>query len=202
MSAMKALIRDSGKDYGTLTIANGNTSVAFSVAPSTVSRLVNISKAFEFYRFTKLEFEFPPITRFETSEPASTFSSLVAVGWIPEQTNAASTTAIAFADVASLTQSCMFSASVVNANSVTSVLNSNLLIPGTTGPTHLRLNRKTLLSTPTNWFRANGNAEDGFNAQGQLLAAVTDAAGANTVVIPFLLRYDVELAGRANSAAV
>jgi len=200
MAEMKAMSRDTGKDYGTIVIPNGDTSAALSITPSIFSRQVNVSKAFQYFRFTKLNFTFPPATRFETSEPATTLSSLVAIGYLPEI--ATGSTNLNLQDVACMTNSTLYSSSIVNANSVTNVLNANLLIPGTTVPTRLNLGRKVLLSTPTRWFRCNSDSEDAETVQGQIFAAVTDAAGANTVVLPFLVTYSIEYSGRANSTVV
>jgi len=193
----------SGKSLIGFTIANGNTSVAQAVSPALFSRLSNVQKAFEFYRFKKLSFSVPPWCRQETTWAQNTSEGTGALGYYPELTTS-TTTSIQPMSVLSLDASLLLAGSVVNANTVGSTINACVLVPGDTCTRRLTVPRDILMGTTTRWFRTNAttSTEIAEITQGQLFFAVDDAAGANQVYLATHCSYTVEFCGNVDSTAL
>lgn len=194
----KGIMRVSGKAGGSITVTNGNSSAALFLQPSTTGRLNNIEKGFEYYRFVKARFTIVPITRFETTVPDNTTAGYGAFGYYPEETTATTTT-LAPANVLSLDASIPLQASVSGFTITTPLA---LYVQGHTVNQILNVPKSVLLSTPAKWYRTNAtaSAEDPFVQQGTLFVAFNDTAGANTIVVPFVLDYVCEFAGRVDSS--
>jgi len=193
----------SGRCSMRLTVANGNTSVAFLLQPGNFQRLLNLQKNFEFYRFTSVMCVIPPWARYETSVPKTSLAASGAFGYYPELTTA-TTTAISAPSVLALESSLPLTGSLVNVNTTDgAILPGNCVLVGQTQNQNLRVPRNVLLATPVKFWRCNSTAssEDFEITQGLFMFAVDDAAGANTVVLNVQLRYTVEFAGQ-NDATV
>jgi len=183
-----------------LTVANGNNSVAIALNPGISGRQSNIQKAYEFYRFTKLRIRIPPWARFETTWPQNTTCASGALGYYPELTTATTTT-VGPAAVLGLQASIPLQGALVNANTVGGTTNVNLISSGLTTTQSLVVPSTVLLGTSVKWFRTNAttSSEVAEITQGQLLFTVDDAAGANTVVLRMQLIYTIEYAGEVDA---
>jgi len=161
--------------------------------------MTNLQKAYEFYRFTRLTLDLIPAVRFETTLPSTSASGLGVVAYYPEITTA-TTTSLSVTAVAQLSASRLLALQIVNANTISSTVNSSQWVEGETKRVSLRVPRSVLLATPTRWFRTGlaTTAEDLEIDQGTLIFAVQDAAGANTVVQYAHLSYTCEFNGQAD----
>jgi len=203
-SAMKGRITTlRGKAILTFQVANGNSSVINSLSPAAFARLTNVQKAFEFYRFTKVSLLVPPWGRWETTTPNNSSAVGAALGFYPEETTATTTT-ITPTSVLALDASIPLSGSVVNANTGSSTLQPCLWIGGDSCARRLTIPKRILLETTTKWFRTNGttSSEVAEIVQGQLIFAVQDTAGANTVFLNTHVSYEVEFCGNTDSTAL
>jgi len=192
----------SGKALVTMTVANGNTSTAAGIQPG-YSRLSNIQKAFEFYRFTRLSFLVPPWSRFETTWPENSQASAAALGYYPEETTATLTTVTPTA-LLGLDASIPLTGSVVDVNAIGGTVNNDVLVTGDTTQRRLTVPKRVLLGTTTKWFRTNTttSSEVAEITQGQLIFAVADSAGANTVVLNLHMSYTIEFCGNCDSTVL
>ncbi len=198
MNSKLSIMRESGSDGVSLTIANGNTSVAANLAPALFQRTLALSGAYEYYRFVDIEVEIQPGLRRETNVNADTSALACIAGYVPE-VSTATTTSLSYSTVASLEASKPWSIGL----EIYDTSNSRFLgLPGHTVSQFLRVPRKVLLSTPTKWFRVASDTEDAETVQGQLLLACNNAAGANQIIAYCRVRYTIEFAGKAKSASI
>jgi len=197
MSTNKRSARTTGVSTQVFLVANGNNSVTVPLAPLSFQRTSEIQHAYEFYRFTKLSITIPPHCRFETTQTNDSSCQEGAIGYFPEETNITST-AIVPQNVLALNDSMPFAIAVVNKNASDTHF-GQLLAPGSTTKTVLRVARKSLKVGASMWYRCNGTAstENDFITQGTLIYAISDAAGATTVRCQAQIRYTIEWAGGA-----
>jgi len=194
-----------GKSPFNFQVGNGNTSTVSVLSASNVLVTNNLRDAFEFYRFRRVSLSLAPVSRFETTWPANSNSSAWSLGYLPEITLATSTS-ISQADVASLADAIVGSASVVNVASAdeSGTNTGKLLLPGDTARRTLRVMPKTLNMSLAKMFRCNptGTTDDPATTQGTFIFAVADAAGANLVRAEGILSWTVELFEPVNSANI
>jgi hypothetical protein len=192
------IVKISGVMPYAVTITNTNTSATATLYPSNMGgRIANVAKAFEFYRFTHFTWEFPPQSRYETTLSIGNLSSAgwAAFGFDPELTNAVATT-VAVTSVLTLSKSKSLMYNIVNVNTNDASGTGTLMTPGNSGFTKLTVGRKFLLSVPLKWYRNSAvTSFDTDFVQGTFIFAVADAAGATTVNLSGLLRYEVEFTG-------
>lgn len=198
---MKVLAKVKGNTRMTMVIANGNTSFCQAIYPAAFVRTQDVSKAFEFYRYTKLRFRIPPQTRFETTEPSKTSSLEYVLAYVPELVTATPTT-LTTGNLAGVTPCFMGMMGIANPNAGSGGSTTAICAAGDTTPRTWTIPKASLLSTPTKWFRVVGDSEDDFTVQGSVCIAVTDSAGANTVEFVSIMDYEVEFAGPAQSSVL
>lgn len=195
----------SGKSPFNFQVGNTNTSSAATLSASNVLVPNNLRNAFEFYRFRRVSLSLAPVSRFETSWPASSNAACWSLGYLPEIT-LSTLTSISQADVASLADSITGSASVVNVNSAdeSGTNTGKLLLPGDTVRRSLRVSPRTLNLGLAKMWRCNpsGTTDDPSTIQGTFIFAVTDAAGANLVRAQGELSWTVDLFEPLNAAGI
>jgi len=178
----------SGKFALSFTVANGNTSVARSVTPSAFAPLANICLGFEYYRFTKLTARVPPIVRYETTTPQTTNAGAWAMAYLPEATNA-STTGLSVGALETLSDCVDGTSQIVNVNAG-NVAGGTLMVAGLTTSKTLRVKARTLRLGLAKMYRTqSATTGDPAVQQGLFLFAVTDAAGANTVLAQAIVSF-------------
>jgi hypothetical protein len=170
-------------------------SVAVSVNDDSFSPVSIIGQGFEFYKYEKLDISVDPIIRFETSIPQNGTSGSWTLGYHPEVTTSATTT-IDYRNVATLPDAVTGTASIVDATTSTS------WYTGQTVNKTLRVMRKTLNLSEARMFRTAATTEDTGATQGQLIFAVADSAGANTVILRGIVKYRVRFFEPLNTAAI
>lgn len=187
----------SGSHFFEFVVASTNTSVAIGLLPGNFVRLSNIQKAFEFYRFTKLVLEVVPWVQENAGPVASSVASLGALGFYPELTTA-TLTSISAASVLSL------DASIILAGSSTNATGGVIQFVGHTASRFLRVPKRILMATPVRWYRTQGTAssEDSEITQGLMIAALTTAAGASTVVMGVKVSYTCEFTANVDSTTL
>lgn len=176
------------------TIANGNTSRVLTIDTQAFAPLQNVSKAFKYYRFRKLTFVVPPIVRFETTLPLTSDAGDFGLGYTPDLVSV-TTTSITVPQVCSLRDSIRGQMAIVNSNITNnSTLSAGypgvLLAPGG-GARVLRVRSSTLRDGSDQLYLCAGTPGS-FVSQGELIFAVNDAAGANTVKADILVKFTVD----------
>lgn len=178
-----------------LQIANTKLSNGFLVVPNVFSRASAICPMFEYYRAVGLRIDVEPIVRFETSVNNDSTCNSGVIGYYPEVTNA-TLSALTFADVAALIPSKSISMTVVALTAAGANAPGAQLCSGENKTVRFIVPRKSLLGTPTKWFRnATVTSYDVSIVQGTILFAVLDSAGANTIKINLHLRVVWEFRG-------
>jgi len=163
---MSPRIRHSGRGKNATCFVSGKSLFTFAatvpgfvnVTPSAIfsSRLIDISEAYEFYRFTKLHFRILPCS-FCNSPPA--IGTLWACGYIPEEAKSGATPSTNA--IFELEDSCSFAPPCTYSTAI--------LQPQTVPSSWAKVSRSSLLSTPTRWFKTSEvNPEDAFVVQGQI----------------------------------
>jgi hypothetical protein len=191
-----------GKSLLTGSIGSGNTSTVFNLQPSVFTRLNNITKAYEFYRFTRVKLLIPPHSRYETSGPLNSSAAFGVIGYFPELTSVSSTTAITVTPVSSLQASRPLNFTVVNVATVGGAPAGLVQSVGYTKDVTLTVSREMLLATPTKWFRNSATAVDLETVQGQFIIAVQDAAGENSVTLPIQFSFEIEFTGQVDNTTL
>lgn len=183
----------SGQGGYDVVVLNGNTSVVSSITANSFPQAGNVYKGFEFYKYTKLNFTISPPVRFETTVPASTLSAQWALGYMPEGTNATPTT-ITTNDVRSLPDSIGGMCQVVNVNTAdeSATNTGKLLVAGDTKERVLRVRKSALNCSLAKMFRTqSATTGDPAVLQGNVIVAVGDAAGTNTVKFFIRVTYTI-----------
>lgn len=197
--SMRAKVKVPGKSFFDMGIGSGTSSVILNINPTTFDRLSLIGPAFEYYRFTKLSVKIQPAQRSAPGAIGTLDSreSSLALGYLPEQTAATSTT-ISLESVAALDASECFTANLYS-ESGGSITGS---VPGTTVPTLLRVPKRVLLDTPTKWFRYSSDSVDTIATQGQLILASRETADSTNVFVTLHVSYVCEFAGGSRSSVI
>lgn len=201
MSSAGSVIKFGGRDRLVLTITNGNTAAGVLLAPNLTAKVDSVAMAYEWYRFTKLDITVPPTVRFETTYPSTDNAHSAALAYYPE-TTASFGASLTCAGLLSLPDSIPLALSVVNTNTNAFAQSGVNCITGHTMDRKLRVKKKSLLETPTRWFRVFTSTEDAFITQGTILVAVDDSAGGNTVKFNLVVDYVVEFRGTVNTALI
>jgi len=184
----------SGKTNFSATIANTTNSVGVSINAQ-LGVIGNVSKGFKFYRFRKLDLAIDPVVRFESSVPDTGVAGSWALAYVPELTTATLTT-LTPTTLKTLDDNVAGQAQVVNSNITNnSALSAGypgvLLIAGDTVQRHLRVKPKSLREGIFPMYLCAGTPGVEVT-QGQLIFAVEDSAGVNTVVFRSVLSYTVD----------
>jgi len=199
----KTKVKLSGKQFFFMTITNGSSSATFNVYPAGMStRLINLGKVFEFYRFTRLKFAVLPSTRYETTWPSTSAAQVFAFAWEPE-TAVATSTSITFQQASQNQCSLVSTMSICNTNTSASGGTGVLAAVGETRVRFLTVPKSVLLGVPNKWYRcAPISGSDTDYIQGSVIAAVSDTGGANGVVIECGLEWEAEFTGAEDFADV
>jgi len=168
------------------TVANGNTSVVQGLTPQAIACLVDVCKAFKYYRFRELSLSIDPVVRFETTVPSTSACGNWAVAYVPDLITATSTT-LTLGQVKSIKDSKGGMAQVVNVT----VAPGSLLSAGDTVQRVLRIRRKVLREGAQLAYFCQGTPGAGVT-QGEFIFAVGDAAGANTVFASGLIQGTID----------
>jgi hypothetical protein len=122
--------------------------------PQTFNRLTNISKAYEFFRFTKVSFRL--------LGPGTTNTNNYVVSYLPEETTAATTFA-----------KCLEQSYSSFCGALTTVPGNRAAIP-----------RSVLLGTSPKWYKTDGASTENDNLiQGTFLCASTNSADVSPLYI-------------------
>jgi len=198
MMSKKNVVKLTGRQSLNMSIATGNTSSTQLMYPANLSsRLVNLAKVFEFYRFTKMRFNVHPSFFDYASEPTVGYAGEYSLAYDPEGTNATSTS-ITYVENIQQETSFVGVAAVVNIGT-----GSGLTAPGCTSVRRWMVPKRVLLSTPTKWFRnAALTSEDSLTTQGIIIAAVANAPSGVTWTICMDLEYEIEFCGAGDFADI
>jgi len=173
----------SGNSFLEFGILTGDTSGSQAITPTTIGsgRLANLSKAFQFYRFTKFAVEMAPWV----GNGGGQLSEGV-LAYVPEEAPGVSVS-----------------------NSLAAVAESPWIIPyagqtlsSSTGVTQCEtrcrkkaIPKSILLSAPTRAYVTNASTEDDFVVQGTLLAAVNSSISTGLTRIPLYFSWECEFWG-------
>jgi len=190
-----------GKEPFSVVITNTNNCISQSLGPGAFSdRLKNLGFGFEFFRFTRLKWVIPPISRWETSLSSgfNNTAQSAAVAYLPE---------VPVSTVSTLTPTNLLSLEAskpiqLNLGIEGAAASFVMSLPGNTTTQTLVVPRSVLLAVPGKWYRNNAITEDLLAVQGTFLFSVADAAGANTVVLNGQMEYEIEFSGQANTAVI
>jgi hypothetical protein len=190
----------SGFFFGEPTIGAGNSSVTVYLQPAVFARLANITKAYRFFRFTRLKLTLlPPLLVSASTVQAQRVLGLSYTPEEPVGITGSSTTLI----LATMSESpfCI----------VTECYGCYVPLAGTdnfsgvpiTKPVSGVVPRRVLLDTPVRWYENTSGTEDVFIAQGSLVWAldVANVAG-QSMICPTLYEYTCEFSEPVNQTLV
>jgi hypothetical protein len=176
------------KFYNVSTIATGTSSVVRIMFPN-FGRLNVVSPAFEFYRFTKLRVELPPI---QNSNAADTSDQpTVAVAYYPETVDVTSTSI----SLSTVLQQLRSTYQVMQQSDA-----SNGIIPGSTVYRSFSVPRPELTQLPLKWYPVASTMSDPDSTQGSFVVATSSVPPAGGLPVPFLLTGEVEFRGFADAS--
>jgi len=177
-------------------VPNGDTSQGIGLTPATLSApLIALAKAFKYYRFKKLTFSLDPVVRFETTVPTTGSAGKWALAYVPEGVTA-SFTGVTPTQLLTCKDCVSGMAQVVNSNitdnsSLATGYPGYLLIAGDTTQRVLKVRRRTLNMGSQRYYFCQGTP--GLTTiQGDVLFALQDSAGGNTVVLKGLVHFTID----------
>jgi len=174
-------IKVSGRSFAFASLSSGYSGVAVTPSGISVSRLTNIVKAYEYYRFTRLRFRLCPGC---TSSVA--FSLSAPRDWVACFTGEVPATGIAYSNALELTPVTHFSAAMYSSTIVGPVY------PQTVPSDWAVVPRSQLMGkTPTRWWRtATGSTTDPDSVQGDI--TIFSDTTSDVGVFKLEIDYDVE----------
>jgi hypothetical protein len=174
------------KFYSTSSIATGTTSAIRSLLPN-FGRPSTVSPAFEFYRFTKLRLEIPPLQNNNSAD--TTDQPTVAIAFFPEIVDATTTTI----SVGTVLQQLRSTYQVMQQSD-----SSNGIIPGSTVYRSFSVPTKELLAVPLKWYPVVASSIDADFIQGTIVMATTSVVAASGLLVPYVLTGEVQFRGFAD----
>jgi len=156
------------------------------VSPTLFPRALNISKAFEFYKFTSFRFRILPNTYGTNDTAADVAPQDAVVGWLPDVADALPS----YGGCLELDPVAHFAIGNIPASLAP-------MIPCQTVPSEWRsVPRRTLDTLPTKWFKtASASIEDFVLYQGQIWCGVNSVPAASNVFVFVEFDYTIKYTG-------
>jgi hypothetical protein len=176
---------------GTSIASGGPTSGTIALAPNLSTQLGNLAKAFQFYRFTRVDIELAP-PDYPESSLNDTGNAMAAIGFLSEETATTSTT-ITVAQVLELIKSRLVKPCQNNAT-VSST--------GYTSPVMLRLSRKDLLETPVKWYKTQSASSEQLEVQQGTIVCAVNVSPTSAMQFYYHVRGEIEFSHPIDATAI